>query len=103
MIGHALGESADTELALKVWRKTRNTLKRFRQETEDLIIHHDKDGVFISHSWLYQVAVRDKVRVSYSEDGAKKNVHMESFIGRFKVENRLLFWEREDFESLVCI
>jgi putative transposase len=46
------------------------------------------------------VAVKDKVRVSYSEDGAKGNVYLESFIGRFKSENRLLFWEQEDFEAL---
>jgi len=46
------------------------------------------------------VAVKDKVRVSYSEDGAKGNVYLKSFIGRFKSENRLLFWELEDFEGL---
>jgi len=28
---------------------------------------------------------------------------MEAFIGRFKVENRLLFWEQEDFETLVKV
>ena len=44
--------------------------------------------------------MKDKVRVSYSEDGAKGNVYLESFIGRFKSENRFLFWEQEDFEAL---
>lgn len=102
-VGHALGESADTELALKAWSRAREMLKRLGQKTEDLIIHHDQDGVYIGHGWLYQLAVRDKVRVSYSEHGARGNVHMESFIGRFKVENRLLFWEQEDFESLAKV
>lgn len=102
-VGHALGESADTELALKAWNRAREMLKRLGQKTEDLIIHHDQDGVFIGHGWLYQVAVRDKVCVSYSEHGAKDNVHMEAFIGRFKVENRLLFWEQEDFETLTKV
>ena len=46
------------------------------------------------------MAVKDKVCVSYSDNGAKGNVYSESFIGRFKSENRLLFWEQEDFESL---
>jgi transposase InsO family protein len=100
VVGHALGESADTELALRAWRKAKEMLKRVGQGTENLIIHHDQDGVFIGHGWLYQIAVKDKVRVSYSEHGAKENVHMESFIGRFKTENRLLFWEQEDLESL---
>lgn len=46
------------------------------------------------------MAVKDKVRVSYSDNGAKGNVYSGSFIGRFKSENRLLFWEQEDFEGL---
>ena len=44
--------------------------------------------------------VKDDLRISFSENGAKENVHMESFNGRFKEENRLLFWEQEDLISL---
>jgi len=66
----------------------------------DMIIHQDQDGVYLGHGWLYELAVLDKVRVSYSENGAKGNVHMESFNGRFKSENRLLFWEQDDLASL---
>jgi putative transposase len=44
--------------------------------------------------------VRDKVRASYSENGAKGNVNMESSNSRFKAENRLLFWEQGDLASL---
>ncbi len=80
--------------------QARKTLRRFGKKAEDVIIHHDQDGVYTGHGWLYKVAVVDKVRVSYSEDGAKGNVHMESFNGRFKEENRGLFLEGEDFESL---
>ncbi len=98
--GHALGESADTELALQAWRQATTTLKRLGRRIEDIIIHHDQDGVYTGHRWLNEVVVDSKARISYSEDGAKGNVHMESFIGRLKVENRLLFWEQEDFESL---
>lgn len=100
VVGHALEESANTELALEAWNKAKHTLKRLGQKVKDTIIHHDQDGVYIGHRWLYQVVVKDEARISYSEDGAKGNVHMESFIGRFKVENRLLFWEQEDLKSL---
>lgn len=100
IVGHALGESANTELAMEAWGKAKFMLRRFGQKIEGIIIHHDQDGVYIGHRWLHQVAVKDKVRVSYSEDGAKGNVYLESFIGRFKSENRLLFWEQEDFEAL---
>lgn len=100
VVGHALGESADTELALIAWRKAKSTLKRFQKNLESIIIHHDQDSVYTGHGWLSEVVMRDKVRISYSENGARGNVHMESFNGKFKSENRLLFWEQEDFESL---
>jgi putative transposase len=98
--GHALGEGADTDLALRAWRRAKATLKRFGRRIEDIIIHHDQDGVYTGHRWLYEVVVDSKARISYSEDGAKGNVHMEAFIGRFKDENRLIFWEQDDIEEL---
>jgi len=100
IVGRALGENANTELAMEAWGKAKFMLRRLGQKIEGIIIHHDQDGVYIGHRWLHQVAVKDKVRVSYSEDGAKGNVYLQSFIGRFKSENRLLFWEQEDFEGL---
>jgi putative transposase len=100
IVGHALGESPDTELALEAWRKAKFMLERLGQKIEGIIMHHDQDGVYTGYRWLYQMAVKDKVRISYSEDGAKGNVYSESFIGRFKSENRLLFWEQDDFEAL---
>ncbi len=98
--GHALGERADTELALKAWRKAAATLRRYGRKLKDIIIHHDQDSVYTGHHWLYEIVIQGKARVSYSENGAKGNVHMESFNGRFKSENRLLFWEHEDFAAL---
>lgn len=103
VIGHALGESDNTELALDAWRKAKTTLRRYGRTTEGLIVHHDQDGVYLGHGWLHELAVLDKVRVSYSENGAKGNVHMESFHSRFKAENRLLFWEQEDLPSLIKV
>ena len=100
VLGHAVSETADTELALAAWERAKATLKRFGHKIANIIIHHDQDGVYRGHGWLYQVMVKDNLRVSFSEDGAKGNVHIESFNGRFKEENRLLFWEQEDLESL---
>jgi len=100
VLGHAFGESADIELALEAWKRTRFQLKRMGKKVKEVIIHHDQDGDFIGHEWLHQIAVKDKVRVSYSEDRAKGNVQIESFIGRLKEENRLLFWEQENLEAL---
>lgn len=99
-VGYALGEHADTALALTAWRKAKKTLKRYGQKVRGLILHHDQDPVYTGHGWLHEVAVKDGVRISYSENGAKGNVYMESFHGKFKTENHLLFWEQESFESL---
>ena len=100
VMGYALGETADTEMALEAWRNAKRTLQRYGRPTEDLIVHHDQDGVYLGHGWLYDLVVRDKVRVSYSETGAKGNVNMEAFNSRFKSENRLLFWEQDNLSAL---
>ncbi|MGE5238434.1 MAG: integrase core domain-containing protein, partial [Chloroflexota bacterium] len=100
VVGHALGEQADTELALTAWASYTTMLKELGIALHDLTIHHDQDGVYLGYGWLYQVVVKSRAQVSYSHNGAKGNVHMESFNGRFKEENRLIFWEQESFRSL---
>ena len=94
VVGYALGEADNTELALAAWCRAKKTLQRYGAKTEGIIVHHDQDGVYLGHGWLYELAIRDKVRVSYSENGAKGNVHRESFDSRFKTENHLMFWEQ---------
>jgi putative transposase len=100
VVGHAVAETADTELALAAWEKAKATLKRFGYKLHNAIIHHDQDGVYRGHGWLYQVMVKDNLWISFCKNGAKENVHIEAFNGRFKEENRLRFWEQEDLESL---
>ena len=92
VVGHALGDADNTDFALEAWRSAKKIMKRYGPQAEGLIVHQDQDGVYLGHSWLYEVAVRDKLRVSYSENGAKGNVQMEAFNSRFKTENRSLFW-----------
>ena len=98
--GHALGPGANTDLALKAWGRAKRCLNHLGKPLENVIIHHDKDGVYLSHRWLNEIVIKSRVRISYSERGAKENVHMESFNGHFKQENRDLFWEQEDIEAL---
>ena len=43
-VGHALGPSSNTDLALKAWNKAKRTLKRLGQKTENVILHQDRDG-----------------------------------------------------------
>lgn len=99
-VGWAVGESADTALALKAYRRARRTLQRLGLRLEGIIVHHDQDPVYTSHAWVQTLRVRDGIRLSYSLEGARENTHIESFIGHFKGENASLFWEQEDLKVL---
>ena len=99
-MGQALGKSPNTDLVLDDWSMVRSSFRQWDPRNEEVIVHTDQDGFFTGHRWLRETILRDRIRASYSEDGAKGNVHMESFIGRFKEENRSIFWEQEDLPSL---
>jgi len=42
---YAVGENADTDLALKGWKKAKNMLRRLNVSIEGIIIHHDRETV----------------------------------------------------------
>ena len=46
VVGYAVSETADTELALAAWEKANVSLKRFGCKLDQTIIHHDQDGVY---------------------------------------------------------
>ena len=68
-VGHALGPGANTDVALEAWSKAKKNLMRLGQRAENVIIHHDQDGVYTGHRWLHEIVIKSKVRISYSEDG----------------------------------
>jgi len=59
---------------------------------EDRFLHHDQDSVYTGYRWLQAVLIREKAKISFSENGAKGNTCMESFNGHFKGENGSLFF-----------
>jgi len=69
--GHTLGPSANPELALKAWGIAKRSLNYMGQPLEDVIIHHDRDGVYLSHRWVNEIVVKSMDRISYSERGAR--------------------------------
>jgi putative transposase len=100
VVGWALGPSANTALALEAYRHARATLLRYRVTLPGIVVHHDQDAVYTSHAWIGEVRMRDRLRLSYSLDGARGNTHMESFNSHFKEENRSVFWEQDRLASL---
>lgn len=86
--GWAVGPSRNRALALRALARLKERLQEFGRRLEAVIIHHDQDGVYTSHAWLYRVLIEEHARLSYAENGAKDNPWIESFWGRFKTENR---------------
>lgn len=103
VLGWALGESANTETALKGWNMTKEMVRSLGYPVEGIIVHHDQDPVYTGYRWGYQLLIKGKARLSFTEDGAKDNTTMESFFGRFKEENRSLFLDAETPEELKSV
>jgi transposase InsO family protein len=101
--GWALGESADSVLAIEAWNMSKKMFKRLGIAWEGMIMHHDQDSVYTGHMWTGQLLLKDKVRLSYALNGAKDNPEMESFNGRFKQEGNSLFLDAGDMEELKLV
>ena len=98
--GWALGYRPNTELALECLSMAHTTLGDVGLTLEERIIHHDQDSVYTGYRWLRAVLTRHRARISFSENGAKGNTAMESFNGRFKGENKSLFYEAANIWEL---
>ena len=100
VFGWAVGQSANTTLALKAWHKAQKAFRQFSIPTAGMIVHHDQDSVYTGYGWGSQLLLKDKTRLSYALNGAKDNPEMESFHGRFKSENRSLFLDTQNLDEL---
>ena len=100
--GFAVGERANSELALAAWIVAEQTLTRFRDSLRGAIVHQDQDPVFTGYAWTGQL-LSAGVRLSYALRGPGDNPEMESFFGRFKVENRSLILDAGSLEELNAI
>ena len=101
--GWALGERADSVLAIEAWSMAKKTFERLGTACEGMIMHHDQDSVYTGHMWTGQLLLKDKVRLSYALNGAKDNPEMESFNGRFKGEGHSLFLEAQSLGELITV
>lgn len=63
-------------------------------------MHHDQDSVYTGYAWTNQLLLEDQVQLSYTLNGARDNPALESFIGRFKTENRSLLLDAEGISDL---
>lgn len=111
MIGHtskmaygwAVGESANTTLALQAWGRAKTRFRQLSIPYAGMIVHHDRDSVFTGYGWTAQLLLEDGVRLSYALRGAKDNPEMESFNGHFKGEGHSLFLEAQTLTELITV
>jgi hypothetical protein len=101
VFGWAVGESADTILALQAWERAKETFQWLDIPCAGMIMHHDRDSVYTGYEWTSQLLLKDGLRVSYALRGAKDNPEMESFHGRFKTEGHSLFLEAQTIGDLI--
>jgi len=101
--GWAVGERADTSLALAAWNMAKRTFSEYDIPCHRMIMHHDQDSVYTGFAWTHQVLLVDGLRLSYALNGYKDNPEMESFNGRFKTENGSLFLEATCLPELQAI
>jgi putative transposase len=102
-VGWAVGQTANTAVALAAWEKTIQTTNQINISLAGTIVHHDRGSVYTGYEWLGQLLLKDDCLVSYALRGAKDNPEMESFNGRFKDENQDLFWECRTLAELLRV
>jgi putative transposase len=101
--GWAVGESDDTPLALRAWKRAKETFQGLNISFAGMVMHHDRDPVYTGYGWTSQLLLKDSLRISYALRGAKDNPEMESFNGRFKTEGHSLFLEAPSLDDLVAV
>jgi transposase InsO family protein len=101
--GWAVGEHADTPLALQAWEQAQATFQKLGIAHAGMIMHHDRDPVFTGYAWTAQLLLEDELRLSYALRGAKDNPEMEAFNSRFKSEGRSLFLVAQSVTELAMI
>lgn len=98
--GWGVEKHKNTSLALESLNMTHANLEKVGISLEDRFLHHDQDSVYTGYRWLQAVLIREKAKISFSENGAKGNTCMESFNGHFKGENGSLFFDARNMWEL---
>ena len=79
---------------------THSNLEGMGMNLEDCFMHHDQDTVYTGYRWLQAVLIRERAKISFSENGARGNTYMESFNGHFKGESGGLFFDARNIWEL---
>jgi len=103
VLGWAVGDNANTSLALQAWRRARQRLLGHGRQGDATIVHHDQDPALAGYAWSRQLLLQDKVRVSNALHGARDSPEMEVFNSLFKRGNRSLFTDARTLGRLRAV
>lgn len=98
--GYALGATRNRSLAFECLDHLSENLTVMDRTLKEILIHHDRDSVYTSHDWLHRLLLKEGTRISFAMKGARDNPWIESFWGRFKVENESLIFQAQTLEEL---
>jgi putative transposase len=98
--GWAVQRHKNTALALESLNMAHENLEEMGLRLEGRLLHQDQDSVYTGYRWLQAVLIRERAKLSFSENGAKGNTYMESFNARFKGENSSLFVDARNMWEL---
>jgi putative transposase len=102
--GWSVGTSRNRAMALEALASLRDGMACVGcADLLGMIVHHDKDSVYTSYSWLKRLLLEERARLSYAERGAKDNPWIESFWGRFETENGGLILEAQTLGEVKTI
>jgi putative transposase len=101
--GWAVGQRANTALALQAWAAAKATCRRLGIAVAGMIVHHDQDPVYTGYRWTSQLLLEDEAQLSYALNGPRDNPEMEAFNGRFKVENHSLLLDAQTLGDLQAV
>ena len=78
-------------------------MRHLNEDLHGTILHSDQDAVYTSYAWLRELLMREGMRVSFSERGARGNPWVESLWGRMKTEIGSRIHQACDLEGLRSI
>ena len=102
-LGWSVGRNANGSLARRCFDHVRERMRHLSKELQGTILHSDRDTVYTSYAWLREVLMREGMRVSFSERGARDNPWVESLWGRMKTEIGSRIHQACDLKALKSI
>ena len=99
--GYSLKKTMEAQLVIDSFKMAVKTIKKLlKRLPRELICHSDQGTQYTSYDYVDKV-LKTGITLSYSTPATPtENPGQESFFGRFKDENKDLFYEIKDFEKL---